>query len=432
MRSSFFIRTLAFATALLAALPAAATFHLWQMRELYSSADGKVQFLELSALSGGQEFVAQHTITATQGSVTRSFTIPGNLPGDSAGRRFLVGTESFQALAIPGGFRADFVVPDNFFFLGNGTINFGEFSDLWNYSGLPSDGTLSLGRDGSTATNSPGNFSGNNGTVVLPAATALNFQALWYRAPAESEAGWGVNVTHQGDILFATWFTYDTDGSGMWLVMSAGAKTGTNTYSGALYRTLGPAFNANPWSPSGVTVTPVGTATFAFTDANSGTFTYTVNGITQSKPITRQIFSSPVPNCTAGGSPGAAPNYQDLWWRAPAESESGWGVNLTHQGDILFATWFTYGADGRGMWLVMSAGLKTGPTTYSGALYRTTGPAFNANPWSPAGVTVTQVGTATFNFTDGNNGTFSYTVNGISQSKPITRQVYSSPATVCR
>jgi hypothetical protein len=30
------------------ALPAGATFHLWRMTELYSSADGKVQFLELA------------------------------------------------------------------------------------------------------------------------------------------------------------------------------------------------------------------------------------------------------------------------------------------------------------------------------------------------------------------------------------------------
>ena len=27
-------------------------------------------------------------------------------------------------------------------------------------------------------------------------------------------------------------------------------------------------------------------------------------------------------------------NYQDLWWRSPGESESGWGVNLTQQGDV--------------------------------------------------------------------------------------------------
>src|SRR4051812_12846799 len=47
------------------------------------------------------------------------------------------------------------------------------------------------------------------------------------------------------------------------------------------------------------------------------------------------------------------PSYQGLWWNAPAGSESGWGVNITHQGSTVFATWFTYAADGKGIWLVM-------------------------------------------------------------------------------
>ena len=259
--------------------------------------------------------------------------------------------------------------------------------------------------------------------------TGANYQALWWRSPADSESGWGVNITHQGDILFATWFTYDTDGSGMWLVMSSGVKTGENTYAGALYRTTGAPFSN--YNAAQFQYTQVGTAQFAFTDANNGTFTYTVNGTTQAKPITRQIYSSPVPTCTAGGSQGAAPNYQDLWWNAPAGSENGWGVNITHQGNILFATWFTYDANGKGLWLAMSNGARTAPGTYSGTLYRTTGPAFNANPWNPAQVTFSAVGEATFTFSDAGNGTFAYTFGGVSQSKPITRQVYASPATVC-
>jgi hypothetical protein len=428
----YLIRVLSLLAVFLAALPAAASFHLWQMVELYTSPDGKVQFVELRALAGSEQFVSGHSLQVSQGGVTHTATFFSNLPGDSTGRRFLVGTESFSALAVPGGFRPDFVVPDNFFFLGNGTLNWGEFSDVWNYSGLPSDGTLSLNRDGSTAVNSPQNFAGGTGRVVLSSTPPLNFQALWWKAPAGSESGWGVNVTHQGDILFATWFTYDLDGSGMWLVMSNGSKVGDNTYSGTLFRTTGPAFNSEPFDPGRINLTTVGSGTFTFTDASSGTFTYTVNGITQSKAITRQVYAAPVPDCVAGGSAGATPNYQDLWWRSPAGSESGWGVNITHQGDILFATWFTYAADGKGMWLVMSNGAKTGPSTYSGQLFRTSGPAFNANPWNPSGVTVNPVGTATFTFTDANNGTFSYTVDNVSQSKPITRQVYSTPATVCR
>ena len=271
----------------------------------------------------------------------------------------------------------------------------------------------------------------DSGEAKQPGSTSpVNVQGLWWRSPANSESGWGVNLTQQGDILFATWFTYDLDGSGLWLVMSNGAKVGDNSYGGPLYRTTGPAFNATPWSPSQVSLTQVGSAAFSFTDGNNGTFTYTVNGVTQSKPITRQVFG-PLPTCAQGETFAAATNYSDLWWRSPAASESGWGVNITHQGDILFATWFTYDASGKGQWLVMSNGAKTAPGVYSGVLYRTSGPAFNATPWDPTRVSLAQAGSATFSFSDIANGTFSYTVDGVSQSKPITRQVYASPATVC-
>jgi hypothetical protein len=83
------------------------------------------------------------------------------------------------------------------------------------------------------------------------------------------------------------------------------------------------------------------------------------------------------------------------------------------------------------MWLVVTAG-KTAPGVYTGALYRTTGPAFNSVPFNPASVVATAVGMATFTFADGNDATFSYTVNGIAQQKTITREVFSGAGTVCQ
>jgi hypothetical protein len=120
-----------------------------------------------------------------------------------------------------------------------------------------------------------------------------------------------------------------------------------------------------------------------------------------------------------------------LWWGAPAGSESGWGINFAHQGDTIFATWFTYDVDGTPMWLVATAA-KTAPGTYTGALFRTTGPPFSAVPFTPASVTPTQVGSMTLTFTDGNTGRFSYTVNGVGQVKAITRQVFSGAGTICQ
>ncbi|HXZ47866.1 MAG TPA: hypothetical protein VEG27_02545 [Usitatibacter sp.] len=408
----------------LAAAPACASFHLFTIDELYSNADGSVQFMEMTALAGGQQFFTGHVLTARQGSTSHTFSVPANLPGDTSGHRMIFATQGFADLGI---LTPDYIVPNGFFFTGSGTVNWAG-ADEWTYSNLPSDGRLSLNRDGSTSVNSPQNFAGQTATVQL---AALNYEGLWWNSPAGSESGWGVNIAHQGDILFATWFTYDSDGSGLWLVMPDGVKTGSATYSGTLYRTTGPSFDSASFDPSKVVATQVGSATFTFSDVNNGTFSYTVNGVSQAKAITRQVYATPVPTCTAGGTPPAVPNYQDLWWHSPAGSESGWGVNITHQGAILFATWFTYDASGKGLWLVMSNGAQAGPASYSGTLYRTTGPAFSASPWNGSQVTATAVGTATFTFTDANNGMFAYTVNGVSQSKPITRQVFSTPTTVC-
>ena len=266
--------------------------------------------------------------------------------------------------------------------------------------------------------------------AIAQTQVAPNYQGLWWAAPAGSESGWGINFAHQGNTIFASWFTYDVSGKGLWLVMTA-PQSAPNTYAGTLYSTTGPAFNAVPFAPAQVVATAVGTGTLTFTDANDGTFAYTVNGTSQAKTITREVFGT-LPSCaTATGSLAAATNYTDLWWASPAGSESGWGINLTQEGTTIFATWFTYALDGTPMWLVATAP-QTGPGLYAGTLYQTTGPAFDAVPFNPMNVLATAVGTATFTFSDGNDAMFSYTVNGISQTKAITREVFQAPGTVCQ
>jgi serine protease len=265
----------------------------------------------------------------------------------------------------------------------------------------------------------------------LAGVATPNYEGLWWRSPAGSEAGWGLNVAHQDDVIFATWFTYDATGKAWWLSMTAN-RSASNVFSGTLYQTRGPAFSAMPFEPSAVTATPVGTGTLTFGDNGNGTFDYTVNGVQQIKPITREVFG-PLPACAFGASTplSQATNYQDLWWASPPGSESGWGVNFTHQGDIIFATWFTYDTDGTPLWLSATTN-RSAPATYTGTLYRTTGPAFNALPFDPARVVATPVGTLTLSFANGSSGTFAYVVNGVAQSKPITRQVFRTPGTLCQ
>jgi serine protease len=274
------------------------------------------------------------------------------------------------------------------------------------------------------------------GAAVRAAASvagpvAPNYEGLWWRSPAESESGWGINLAHQDDVIFATWFTYDTTGKAWWLSMSAD-RTAPNVFTGTLYETRGPRFDAMLFDPNAVTRTPVGSGTLTFSDSGNGVFQYTVNGVSQGRPITRDVFG-PLPTCTFGASTdlAAATNYQDIWWAAPGGSESGWGINFTHQGDVIFATWFTYDFDRTPLWLFAQAD-KRAAGVYEGPLYRTSGPPFSAIPFDPSKVTRTLVGNATLTFANGNAGTFAYTVNGVSQTKPITRQVLRAPGTQCR
>jgi hypothetical protein len=310
--------------------------------------------------------------------------------------------------------------------------------DQVTFASLPTDGVSALSRNGLIIPNVATNFAGTSASVT--SAAAVNYQGLWYNP---TEAGWGINFAHDGDTIFASWFTYDLTGKGTWLVMSA-TKTGPNTYTGSFIQGTGPAFDAVPFpplgSPGGATVSGLsGTGTLTFTDANNALFSYTVNGIMQTKAITRQPLPPGAPaTCTFGAQANLAlaTNYTALWWAAPAGSEAGWGINLTHQGDQIFVTWFTFAHDHTPMWLVGTAN-KTAPGVYTVTqLARLTGPPFNAVPFpplnSPGGPTFSVVGSATFTFTDGNTATFNYTVDGVTQTKTITRQVLQNPGTVCQ
>lgn len=289
-----------------------------------------------------------------------------------------------------------------------------------NYSG---DSTYGAGVMGPVTLNVA---SASSGAAAGIAKSGINVQGLWWQP---SEAGWGVNFSEQGDSLFATWFTYDGQGRGQWLVMSGGQRTGENAYSGALYRTTGPAYDSPSFEASRVQYTQVGTAYFSFSDSDNGTFVATVNGTTTSKAIRRFIFASAIPTCTRGAAGSYTTNFQDLWWRTGG-SESGWGLNIAHQGSTLFAMLFTYDTDGNPMWIEGSKLEQVGDGTFSGEIDIVSGPTSVAS-FDPSKVARAPVGTMTLAFTGPSDGIVTFTMNGTTVTKPITRFVYSSPVTTC-
>ena len=115
-------------------------------------------------------------------------------------------------------------------------------------------------------------------------------------------------------------------------------------------------------------------------------------------------------------------DLSDLWW---IPSESGWGIQFVEQGETIFATMFVYGPDGRPTWYTATLTIEVFPT-FTGTLYATTGPWFGAIPFDPTQVTLTPVGTMTFNGSDVRFGALVYTVNGLQVSKQIQRQTFAT------
>jgi hypothetical protein len=234
---------------------------------------------------------------------------------------------------------------------------------------------------------------------------------LWWNS---GESGWGIGFTQRRDVIFAAWYTYDTAGKSKWYVASSCTMTASGatngTCNGTLYEVNGPVFFGAAFDPKAVRVTNAGSLSVNFANANNASMTYTLGNQSRTVSIQRQVFAS-------GTTPGV--DYTDLWWNP---NESGWGIAVTQQASVMFLTWYVYDDGGNPTWYVASSCAVSGPGC-SGTLYRTTGPPFGPT-FDPTSVHVSTVGTATLSFTDPNNGTLSYTVNGVSGTKAITRQLF--------
>ncbi len=122
-------------------------------------------------------------------------------------------------------------------------------------------------------------------------------------------------------------------------------------------------------------------------------------------------------------------DYSGLWWN-PAES--GWGMNVIQQEQILFITLFVYGPEAP-TWFVganvpfVSAN-AAGDRTYTGALYRTSGTPFLQAPFNPAATTATAVGNITFVALADGTATVQYSVNANNVNKALVRQTWAKPS----
>jgi predicted extracellular nuclease len=262
-----------------------------------------------------------------------------------------------------------------------------------------------------TAIYSNDNVNSVNPVAIItnsPLIGPLDYSDIWWAGPSES--GWGMTIAQKGTQQFNAFYVYDAAGKPVWYVMGNGVWNQDYTkFTGSIYQPTGSLFSnydARRWQIGA----SLGTATLTFTDANNAVFDYTLNGVTAKKNITRFIY----------GAQDAAPKItvKDIWWAG--EVENGWGVSIAQQDRSLFAAWYTYGADGKATWFVMSGGTWTG-TTYSGTLYTTTSSPWLGVPYDATQFRTQSVGTVSFDFRDQDNAKMTYTVNGVTQTKSISR-----------
>ncbi len=261
---------------------------------------------------------------------------------------------------------------------------------------------------------------GHTGSAYTLVCAVPNATGLWWR---EDESGRGTWLSHQGDTIFAVDYSYDAANQPRWRTM-IGTKGADGTFSGDVYESSGPSFSAATFDTQAVTPKLVGQGWLVQDDGNNVRVNM-AEGV--ARGLSRQTFGK-LPSCSFGTSadPTASTNYTDLWWNP---GESGWGINLAHQGDTIFAAWYTYAVDGKPLFLVGTLN-KTIPGTYEGDLYRATGPA-------GAGMTATSVGTAQIDVVNGNSATLTTTVklagmtDAMTRSRSITRQIFSAPGAAC-
>ena len=199
---------------------ARAAFHLWDINEVYSNPDGTVQFIELRALFGSQEFLAgSGSIQSTNSNGVNTFTCPTNLPGDTANKFLILGTSNLAS--IPGGVIPNYIIPANFI---RPPVGGGKAAVIYvpnsatataSYTSLPTDGDSALLRSGSSfivvPTNSARNFSDQSNTIVpvkfLTANQAdTNFVMSFRTATGPNgSAGPNYGVEFKNEVTNGTW-----------------------------------------------------------------------------------------------------------------------------------------------------------------------------------------------------------------------------------
>ena len=154
---------------------ASAKSHLWKFTEVFSNADGSVQYIEMFVFDPAGTAEWQFRGFTLQ-SASHVFTFPSNLPNENTFHRWvLLATPDFAAL--PGAPTPDYVIPAGFFDPSGDELRYRTMLDILALppGSVPIDGVRSRARDGTIAVNSPTNFAGVEGEIdVAPCRNGVD------------------------------------------------------------------------------------------------------------------------------------------------------------------------------------------------------------------------------------------------------------------
>jgi hypothetical protein len=259
---------LAGAFAILQAGPAQASFHTYGVAQIYSNADGTVQYVELVERfgAGGQNFLQGHRLV----SGGNTFNIATNLPSsNTAGTHVLFATQAFANLGVV---TPDYIIPANFLSTTGGSVNYAESTDIMAYASLPTNGNA-VARDGSTTTPTPTNFAGKSGSLAascIGAACVIPQAGFWYN---QAEGGRGYVIEIHGNTLFIGGFMYDNNGNAIWYASGPAPMVNSTTYTNVWQQYGGGQSLTGTYKPSTVVNANVGALTIQFTSATTATLT---------------------------------------------------------------------------------------------------------------------------------------------------------------
>ena len=190
-------------------------------------------------------------------------------------------------------------------------------------------------------------------TFTIDASTASPLTGLWWNA---NESGWGATITQQAYMTFVTMFVYDAAGNPVWYTVSC--VIAEASCSGDMLKVRGGSTPTSTWNGGSVAVSKVGTMTLNFTSNDTGSMSYTLDGLSSTRQITLQLF---------GPQPAATPSLAGQWQGAIIEMRS----NCSHaQNNGGRATYGQYdigmGVGGAGALAISLAGVTGLQCNYDG------------------------------------------------------------------